>query len=72
MRRPRSSTRPIASIPLGVPAAEMRRLCAWAFQFGLDLAEIARELNLPPSTFTERSTHTSGLNLTRPQPGNQS
>jgi AraC-like DNA-binding protein len=61
MRRPRSSTRPIASIPLGVPAAEMRRLCAWAFQFGLDLAEIARELNLPPSTFTERSTRDVSL-----------
>jgi len=41
-------------MPLSVPAAEMRHLCAWAAKLGVNLTEIARELDLPPSTFSER------------------
>jgi len=61
MSRQRSSARPSDSIPLCVPAAEMRRQCAWAVKFGVDLAEIARALNLSPSAFTERGTRDVNL-----------
>ena len=51
----------VATSPLCVPAAEMRRLCAWATKFGVDLHEVARELNMPLATFQGRGTGEVGL-----------
>jgi len=48
-------------MPLSVPAAEMRHLCTWAAKLGVDLAEIACELNLPTATFSERSARDVSL-----------